>query len=71
MQTFPNYHLWVALLNQRDNGTLTVLLMAAVVVLFLLDGRFFDPKRMAIYRVALVVGFYLSLVVLVIRGFAI
>lgn len=65
---FPNAYKYAEMVRLRDTGALFVLILAALVLWWLVQTRFTTPKLLAASRHWLIVLYYLSLALLLIRG---
>jgi hypothetical protein len=63
---YPNLRDYVEKLAAQDKGVLLVCMIAVIVAGLLVNSRFFWPDMLPKMRIGLLVGFYLSLLVLVI-----
>jgi uncharacterized membrane protein YhhN len=67
MQKYPNYQQYLEFLALRDQGMLFVALVVLVCVVILIEARYLWPKLQPVARYGLLVVFYASLAIMVIR----
>jgi len=60
-----SYATWLELLNQRQQALWLVVLLVAIALTWLVNARWLFKRGLPIVRVCLVVGYYLSLGLLI------
>ncbi len=54
---YPHYARWLILLTQRNIGVIAVVVIAALAVAMLVEGKWLMPRWMPMFRLFLFVGY--------------